>query len=195
MKPLRFTLLMSMLLVALSSCVHLPLHIPHSSQENKSPSINNFDIEGRAILSYTLDGKRRVDSFNWSWKQSLEQYQFRLFHLLKHALIEGKIGGGATFTFDGKEASYPNFETLLLVERGWMLPSVEVLRFWILGKPFDPLHTEPFDASKAQGFAQSGWKISFLRYKKFAGHELPAKIQLEKGGVRVVILINRWSFG
>jgi outer membrane lipoprotein LolB len=75
-------------------------------------------------------------------------------------------------------------------------PPLANLRFWLLGVP-DP-HAA-FDltrnaADRAQHLVQSEWHIEYQRYAPVGSDALPDRLVLERGDVRVRVVVDRWTW-
>jgi outer membrane lipoprotein LolB len=73
-------------------------------------------------------------------------------------------------------------------------PPLASLRFWIQGVP-DPASasTETPDAGGYLGsLAQNGWTVTFGAYMQTADGALPQKVTVERGTVRVKLILESW---
>jgi outer membrane lipoprotein LolB len=75
-------------------------------------------------------------------------------------------------------------------------PPLASLRYWILGVP-DPARPadETLDPVRQHltRLEQDGWRIDYAGYASVAGEWLPARLTLERAGVRVKLLVDDWQ--
>jgi outer membrane lipoprotein LolB len=71
---------------------------------------------------------------------------------------------------------------------------MENLRYWLLGvpNPAAAFELSRNDQDRAKSLIQAGWSIVYDRYLPVAGDVLPARLVLNRGDVRVRIIIDRW---
>jgi outer membrane lipoprotein LolB len=81
-----------------------------------------------------------------------------------------------------------------LVRRMGFEPPLESLRYWIQGVP-DP-SSPSTELPGAQGYldslAQSDWMVTFSLYAQTPDGALPRKLTVERGNVRVKLIIDSW---
>jgi outer membrane lipoprotein LolB len=82
-----------------------------------------------------------------------------------------------------------------MVRRLGFEPPLDSLRFWIQGVP-DPASPST-EAPNADGYlgslAQSDWMVTFGAYMQTAAGALPQKLTLQRGTVRVRLVIESWQ--
>jgi outer membrane lipoprotein LolB len=75
-------------------------------------------------------------------------------------------------------------------------PPLASLRYWILGVP-DPARPadETLDPLRQHltRLEQDGWRIDYAGYAAVGGEWLPARLTLERAGVRVKLLVDDWQ--
>ena len=81
-----------------------------------------------------------------------------------------------------------------LTRRMGFEPPLDSLRFWIQGVP-DPVSAAT-EIPGAQGYlgalAQAGWTVTFTAYMQTPEGALPQKLTLERGSVRVRLVVDTW---
>jgi outer membrane lipoprotein LolB len=103
-------------------------------------------------------------------------------------------GGVLTMTTPSGEALDSQAAHTELVRRMGFEPPLASLRYWIQGVP-DPAsaNTETADAGGYLGsLAQDGWTVTFGAYMQTADGALPQKLTLERGTVRVRLILESW---
>jgi len=87
-------------------------------------------------------------------------------------------------------------ERLLAEHLGWSLP-LRGMRYWIAARD-DPARpaTARYDAAgHLVALDQDGWAVAYERYAAVDGHALPHRVTLEREGLRVRLVIDRWALG
>jgi outer membrane lipoprotein LolB len=194
---MRSKLLWILAVVALAGCRTAPVQPPSAQLwDMRRPQLqarDRFELNGRVAVASGTEG------FNarLRWVQDGARSQVAL---------QGPLGtGGMQLTADGPHLS-------IITSRGERLdseaarteltarlgfePPLDSLRYWILGVP-DPTRpaTEALDAQqqRLESLRQSGWQIDYGGYMA-VGHEwLPARLTLQRAGVRVRLIVDGWN--
>jgi len=154
---------------------------------------DRFELKGRVAVAAGKDG------FNASLRWAQEG-------TLSHVSLEGPLGaGGVQITADGSNLSIvtahgdhldSDAARAELESRLGFEPPLGSLRYWILGVP-DPAtpSTEEIDQQRQrlQGLRQDGWQIDYSGYVPNGGVWLPARMTLQRAGVRVRLVVDGWS--
>jgi outer membrane lipoprotein LolB len=157
---------------------------------------DHFALKGKVGVAAGKDG------FNASirWRQEGMRSQVSL---------EGPLGaGGVQITADGNNLSIVNSHGdhldsdaahAELVARLGFDPPLSSLRYWILGVP-DPAmpSREAVDPQqqRLRSLEQDGWQIDYSSYMPAAeagSAMLPARLTMQRSGVRVRVVVNGWS--
>jgi outer membrane lipoprotein LolB len=154
---------------------------------------DHFQLKGRVAVAAGKDG------FNASlrWIQAGATSQVSL---------EGPLGaGGVQITTDGDSLNIVTAHGDHLdsdaahAELGARLgfdPPLASLRYWIQGVP-DPASPakEKVDPQqqRLQSLEQDGWQIDYTGYMPGVGPSLPAKLTLQRAGVRVRLVVDGWN--
>lgn len=151
---------------------------------------SDWDLSGRTAVAVGTQG----------WQASLN---WRQHGATTEARLAGPLGVGATvlrltdagLSVNGGPASGASDAVAQLQQRlGFDLPLV-TLRYWLLGVP-DPV--TPFelvrnDQDRAQTLTQDGWTMNYDHYLASDGDWLPGHVVLNRGDVRVRIVIDHWD--
>ncbi len=156
-----------------------------------------------AMDEWTLRGKlalrtnERSESASVLWTQVRNEADLHL---------SGPLGAGATqVSSDGSELvirNDGNTETYdistpdaIAASTGWNLP-VKALPFWVRGLPApEPAPSGlSIEAGLMQRIEQAGWQVSYERYQSTRGRQLPARIAIENGETRALLVIRSWDF-
>jgi outer membrane lipoprotein LolB len=132
------------------------------------------------------------------WRQDREGYRIRLNAPLGQGSVElqGKPGEVTLRSGDGDPIRAVDPNSLLREATGWRLP-VAGLRWWVLGVPHPegarPVEARLDDSGRLELLRQDGWGIEYRRYTELDGLELPDKVFLSRGDLRVRLVMERWS--
>jgi outer membrane lipoprotein LolB len=152
--------------------------------------LSDWDLSGRTAVAVGTQG----------WQASLN---WRQHGAETEARLAGPLGVGATvlrlndagLSINGGPASGASDAVAQLQQRlGFDLP-LGTLRYWLLGVP-DP--SAPFDLvrndqDRAQTLTQDGWTMNYDHYLASDGDWLPGHVVLNRGDVRVRIVVDHWD--
>lgn len=192
------------LVLGMASCTmpSKPIDIGASEQaqalwlqhQRQLQSYSQWSIKGRAAL--------RSDRESWSatltWQQYGNNYQVRL---------AGPFGQGAV-NIDGSDEQIrvhiagqepvvaDDAELLLVRNLGWSVP-VQSLPFWLRGLPapgaVDALILG--ESGTIEHLEQQGWQVDYSAYRPLHGINLPRKILIKNGELRLKLVLDRWRLG
>jgi len=157
------------------------------------------------LAKWTINGRVGVytEDEAWPgdliWKQNQKQYDLRIIAPLGAGNLHiYTVNGGVMLESSSNPKPYfsTDAESLLKKQFGWVLP-LDNLRYWIRGIPHPGSPVSGVMEFDRQGYLrvlnQSGWKVSFARYKKTGQYQLPGKVLLEQKERSVKIIIRQWS--
>jgi outer membrane lipoprotein LolB len=195
---MRSRLLWIVAVAALAGCRTVPVHPPAATQswEVRKPELqarDRFGLKGRVAVATGKDG------FNAGLRWTQEG-------ALSHVALEGPLGaGGVQITAEGPTLSIVTSRGEHLdsdaarAELGSRLgfePPLNSLRYWILGVP-DPAQPaqEAVDQQqqRLQSLQQDGWQIDYGGYMSVGSEWLPARMTLQRAGVRVRVVVDGWN--
>lgn len=193
-------LYLASLLIFLNACSQQTIVSPYQQaawdeHRHQLVQLQDWNITGRVGL-YTNDEAWPGDIL---WKQVGSQYDMRIIAPLGAGTLRvHSVEGGVLLEHSSNPTPYFSAEPEALLKKqfGWEMP-VRHLRYWMTGipSPLIPI-SGPMDLN-AQGYLnslkQSGWLISFKRYKKIAGYTLPVKVLLEHQDLSIKIVIRKWQ--
>lgn len=148
---------------------------------------HRWQLEGRAAVAVGTQGWQA----SLNWQQSDEATEVHL---------AGPLGVGAMALKETAEGlslngAPPSGAVLAQLQDrlGFELP-LQDLRYWLLGVP-DP--STAFEMTRnaddrALQLTQAGWTLNYDRYMAVNGDLLPAKISLNREGVRLRIVVDQW---
>lgn len=186
------------LALCVASCRTVPVRQPEGpaqSWETRRPQLqarDRFELKGRVAVAAGSEGFNARLRWSQDGKES-------------HMSLDGPLGaGGVQVTSDGSNVSVvtSNGQRLdndaartELVTRLGFDPPISSLRYWILGVP-DPATPaqESLDAQQRLAtLQQSGWQIEYPDYMSVAGEWLPARLTLQRGRVRLRVIVDGWN--
>jgi outer membrane lipoprotein LolB len=182
-------------LAVLAGCRTTPLPVPAASPwQVRRPELQareHFELKGRVAVAASGQG------FNarLRWAQTGPRAQVAL---------EGPLGAGVHVSAAGDDLdiALPSGARLNgaaaraeLASRLGFDPPLGSLRYWILGVP-DPARPadETLDEAlqRLTRLEQDGWRIDYAGYVAVGSEWLPARVTLERGNVRVRLLVDDW---
>ncbi len=177
------------------SAITAPLPVTKAT-EQKLPKIPpaalpaNWKAHGRIAAANGDKG----GNAQFVWTQKGDSYQIKLF---------GPFGSGSVYitghpTFvelketNGKTTRAKDAETLLKKLAGWQVP-ITGLRYWMRGTPTPVAKAQSEKrngAGQLEKLIQQGWHIE---YENFADNNLPQKLRLQNGKVKVKMIVTEWE--
>jgi outer membrane lipoprotein LolB len=176
------------LMLTLAACQTPQRDLDRDSRE----ALNSWSLEGR--LGYRSGNEGGSASFHWVQKNPdagrihfsgpLGFGSARLEWSPEHAQLEH---GGDTV-----RAHSPAMLAWRLT--GLILP-VEQLRYWVRGLAApEPSATQRREKEgRLAQLRQAGWQLTFDRYQRVTGLQLPHRVKAEQGDQRFTLLIQSWQ--
>lgn len=132
------------------------------------------------------------------WRQSGSSSLISIRGPLGVGALEIESDGTALIVTDagGRQVDAEAAQALLEARLGAALPIAE-LRWWMLGlaAPESPAVIEDAPRPPVRTIEQAGWRVGYDGFVRSAGHALPARIEAERGPVRLKAVIDRWVVG
>ena len=159
----------------------------------KLQKLITWEIKGR--ISMSID--REAWSASLHWQQDNQEYLLKIIAPLGRGTIElqgNESGVDMRLQRDEiKHAKDP--ESLLADTFGWSVP-VSGLLYWIRGLPDPEIKTSKilFDANgRITDMEQSGWQLRYSGYNDEGDYQLPGKIYMNSGNLKIRLVIRDWS--
>jgi outer membrane lipoprotein LolB len=182
-------------LLYLAGCATVPppvtVSTPWPERRAALQSRTRFGLSGRVAVA--ADGQGFNGHLRWEQDGARSQID-----------LDGPLGvGGVHVVLQGGELTLTAADgTRLdaaaardeLIERLGFEPPLGSLRYWIQGVP-DPGSeaTETADTvPRLAALSQDGWAITYSGYQAVAGQWLPQRMTLQRGTVRVRLVIDNW---
>lgn len=196
-------LLISAFFVFLNGCAVAPTQPKPITNIQSSLAMHEAHLLSIAtITAFNLKGKIGVqanrNSFSGSlhWQHALEIDNIAIFSPLGSQVADiKKTPTFVTLTDNqGQAITEKNAEALTEKVLGWQLP-LAGLSDWVLGRPKQSaLSDREWDADgKLIKLTQNGWQIEYMEYKKIDAYQLPAKMHLQHGNVKIKLVIQQQS--
>jgi len=179
--------------LGLSACALQPAPMPPpqswAKRQAELVTLVHFNLSGRISSNAAA-----VPSARLNWRQTGPSFE---------ALLSGPFGAGAvSISGTPEDVLLRNSQETVrtaqpeawLRERvGWSLP-VRSLRYWVLGLPAPGDYVQQVwdDRQRLGVLVQSGWTLKFEQYQLVERWELPRLLVLERGDLRVKLLIDEW---
>jgi len=183
----------------LAGCVSTPHRpsaptTPSSWSERRSQlqQLPDFALTGRVAIAAGNEG------FNarLQWQQREAQSEVALQGPLGVGGVHIRTDGGAlsVTTTRGESLDSAAAHAELNSRLGFD-PPLASLRYWLLGVP-DPA-TQAMETLNPQGrlagLGQDGWQIDYPAYTEAQGDQLPQRITLHHGDVRIRLIVDHWQ--
>lgn len=161
-------------------------------------------VEGRpAPAGFVLEGRIGVrqdgDGYSGSllWRHSVERDVVELFTPVGtlHARLSRDAHGAMIEMADGRRQREPDAASLSRRVIGWELPLAE-LPYWLFTRPApieQPARLESDAAGRPTRLTQAGWAVFYRDYFQNASDPLPSRLDLEREGLKVRLVVSRWS--
>ena len=156
----------------------------------------------QSLERFTLKGRVGVAAGNEGFSAGLEWQQQGARSELA---LNGPLGvGGVRIDAEGEQLRVRNSRGQVLdsdaarqelEQRLGFDPPLMSLRYWVLGVP-DPATPATETLGSDQRLAaleQDGWHISYGAYTASGSEQLPQRITLQRGNVRVKLVVSQWQ--
>lgn len=182
-------------LLLLGGCATAPTLSPTDWNRAKveRQALDYWELKGRAVVATATDGW----TANVAWRQQAANSELRL----QGALGVGGVrvrSDGQTYeieTSKGEKITADDGAAALEQAIGVPLP-VGNLRFWLLGVPAPETVAieELDDTGRLSKLEQDGWQAMYDRYVYQHHAWLPGRVRLEKGPLRMRVVVDEWRF-
>jgi outer membrane lipoprotein LolB len=178
-----------LLAILLAGCAALPTVT--SKHPQTVAELDNWALNGRVSLTQGETGWHA----GLTWREHDGEYVLRVIGPLGQGAFEvsGDDAGVLLIDADGRAFTARDADALLQHVTGWILP-VSGMHYWVRGlvMPGVEAKLERNSAGLVSHLNQSGWAISYDRYRSVAGLALPGRLQMERDGVAVRLVVDEW---
>ena len=186
---------LALLLGACSSAPERPLPADPRAEflrhQSRLDQLRQWSLQGRAAVSQGEEG----GTVNLEWEQGPQAYSLDLSGPFGsgHVRLSGD-GTGARLVRGDEIIEAASAEILLDAALGWSVP-VPDLRRWVLGQPGRSQQYEIDAHGRLARLRDGSWLVRYSRYEPVAGLDLPARLSLESGDLRIRLAISEWRTG
>ncbi|HEY7378071.1 MAG TPA: lipoprotein insertase outer membrane protein LolB [Steroidobacteraceae bacterium] len=156
----------------------------------------------QALTHWQLSGRAAVatESQGWSagvsWKQADQVSDLNVQGALGVGGVHVRADGESldVETSKGEKVSGEDATSALERTLGVALP-IASLRYWLLGVPApgSDAQEDVDPQGRLASLKQNGWSMTYDRYALQGNDWLPRRVRLERGPVRVKVLVDHWS--
>jgi outer membrane lipoprotein LolB len=173
-----------------------PVLTPSAPWPERKPALqaqDHFAFHGRVAVAAAGNGFNA----NLRWTQSGERAQIALEGPLGVGGVQIKVSADdlEVITGNGEHIDREAAQNELRSRLGFDVPFMS-LRYWVRGVP-DPHDTDEEILEESQqrlsALVQQGWHIQYQAYMQAGAEALPARMTLEREGVRVRLLVDEWQ--
>jgi len=182
-----------------TGCAQLP-----DTALKQNPSWETHQHKLDLLTHWTLSGKLAVitpekrNSVNIHWQQSDQDFKVNLTTFLGLSVLDIQKKSGKTEIVDNDGKRYVSDDSSRLINQlsGMDIP-IEHLQQWIKGNPTEAtyqLDQYQLVSSLLGGNQSSGvWAINYSDYRTINNTNLPHKLQLTRGNLRLKFSISKWE--
>jgi len=155
------------------------------------PESAAFALNGR--ISVNHDGTRHSAGLRWTHTAQSDELLL-LAPLGQTAARVYRDAQNATLDDGDKHYQAANVELLMQQVLGWYLP-LSGLHHWVLGMPAagSPAQIERNGNEQIAALHQDGWEVRYLRYAGTRPDSLPTRLQLNRTGLQIQLLVDEWE--
>lgn len=175
-----------LLFLLLAGCSSAPVQMQRPP-EHDAP----FAFNGRIVLKQ--GNHREKAGVRWVHKEN-EDDILLLAPLGQTVARIHRDDNKATLEANGRGYNAQDMESLMQQVLGWQLP-LSGLRYWVVGLPVseDESTIEMTKKGQLGVLRQQGWEIRYSRYTSERIDALPLRLNLKRGGMEVVLVIDEWE--
>ncbi|MDF1759452.1 MAG: lipoprotein insertase outer membrane protein LolB [Coxiellaceae bacterium] len=188
--------------VVLSGCVSLtPPTLSKQQTDYKKSAPLTRQQKLRALKSWNISGavsvKQPQRSFiaRYTWRQNNGHYTIGIHSNLDLASVK-LVGSRSRVTLsssDGKVVKSNNLNALMQQQLGWRLP-VNNLTYWIRSLPAPGSNNTQYNKlGQTKKIQQSGWTVTYSRYQRINGLELPTLMNVSGRDLQLRIVVKQWD--
>jgi len=170
----------------------LQLNDSWQAQQTKLEKLTDWSLSGKLGI-FTPQERKSVDIY---WQQVEQNFHIRLSGPLGITVLDIEKTASDTVIIDGKEYLSRDVEQLIEELSNMVLPITQ-LQQWIKGNPIDADYQldDNQQVNSLLGFDRNNgqWLINYNDYRTVEETNLPHKLQLTRGNLRLKFAISRWE--
>lgn len=164
------------------------------SRKQSLANLNAFEANGKIGFS---DGQQGGHA-SVEWRQQHSDYFIHLYGPLGSGSVQivGQANQVYLIQSNGQKIMAKTPEDLVQQAFGWTIP-VSGLRYWLRGLPApgsSPQQMQFDPQNRITQLVQNGWTVHYQTYQSQNGVDVPHKLTLKNGNIRLKFIFNQWSF-
>jgi outer membrane lipoprotein LolB len=181
----------------LTSCAIAPpaptRTIPWATRQTQLSRLASFHLKGAMAV------KRADKGFSASldWQQTANHFRVRMYGPLGAGQIIISGGPGKVELRNAKKERFlaQDINTLVYQQTGWHLPIADLL-YWVRGIPVGNLPKQQTldQYQRLATLKQQGWLVQYLQYQARGPVDLPRRLVLTKGDMKLKLVLTSWKF-
>lgn len=180
-----------LLILLLAGCAALP--VPETAPGGMTPAgITDWKFNGRISLTRGEQGWHA----GLDWENRADRYRLQVTGPLGQGALQlaGDPAGVMLTDSESRVYTAPDADTLLAQVTGWDIP-VAGMQYWVRGlsAPEGAVRVTLDPDGRLQRLEQSGWVITYQRYRSIGGYDWPAKLLLVRDDLAVRLVIDQWQ--
>ena len=180
-----------LLILLLSGCAALP--VPETVPAAATPAtIKDWKFNGRISLTQGEKGWHA----GLDWENRADHYRLQVTGPLGQGALQltGDASGVTLIDSNARIHTAHDVDVLFSQVTGWDIP-VAGMQYWVRGlsAPDGAVRVTLDPQGRLQQLVQSGWVITYQRYRTIAGSDWPAKLNLVHDDVAVRLVIDQWQ--
>ncbi len=154
-------------------------------------ALDDWRLEGRLALSTGQQGYN--GTLTWEQLEDDLDFRFRGPFGFGGFRIHGSHEQLRIKTMGGTELLMSDPETDMRDKFGWAVP-VYSMRFWMVGVSDPEAEAEEIvdDLGRLVELEQNGWLVKYTAYRAHEGVDMPRKMTMENGELRIRVVADRW---
>lgn len=158
-----------------------------------SPAVDRFEMNARVAVRFGSDGYTGTLRWRHSGRRDAVDLYTPVGTL--HARLLRDEQGAAIEMADGRRDADADAGVLSRRVLGWELP-LDALPYWVFSRPAPVPAPDRFDVSSEGRPAllqQGGWRVSYQTFFEGAAQVLPERLELDRPGLKVKLIVSRWG--
>ncbi len=183
-----------------SSTIKQPLVATTIEQRNQQlMQLTHWIVKGK--IAFIENKKRQSATLFWQFNQQdsnhYQQIDLTTFLGINILHVES-LNNHHTIEVDGKTYQGHNLTQLIYQLTGITLPT-KALSYWLKGLAYTSADKIEYSQnsllpkSLTSYYYQQTWQIIYHDYQLFQGYQLPTKLSIKQGNLRIKIHLNHWS--
>lgn len=173
---------------------------PHSSFNDHKEAVSqlaHWQIQGKIALLQT--NKRQSANIFWQYNEPSQTQTLNLTTYLGiNVLTLNSQNNKHTLEVDGQHYQTQDISALIQELTGYQLP-IQALSSWLKALPYSDddtvtLNKTSFLPQQISSYYEGQlWQITYKKYKKFSGYQLPSQLVIKQNGFTLKIIIHQWT--